>query len=133
MKKSASPRIAILGPNTFSAEARNDAAIADEPTNTVNHDVKRIEEQMVLGYELLALYKQETGTLRGDIDCLMNTLINKVEETQNEVDPQIYADYKSLKGDMKNQKEENELLYKTLLNMKRETQLQKEKVNWARE
>jgi hypothetical protein len=81
LKKSASPRIAILGPNTFSAEARNDAAIADEPTNTVNHDVKRIEEQMVLGYELLALYKQETGTLRGDIDCLMNTLINKVEDT----------------------------------------------------
>lgn len=87
---------------------------------------------MVLGYELLALYKQETGTLRGDIDCLMNTLINKVEDTQNEVDPQIYADYKSLKGDMKNQKEENEMLYKTLLNMKRETQLQKEKVVWAR-
>ena len=76
---------------------------------------------MVLGYELLALYKQETSTLRGDIDHLMNTLISKVEETQNEVDPQIYADYKSLKGDMKNQKEENEMLYKTLLNMKRET------------
>ena len=34
---------------------------------------------------------------------------------------------------MKNQKEENEMLYKTLLNMKRETQLQKEKVAWARE
>jgi hypothetical protein len=33
---------------------------------------------------------------------------------------------------MKNQKEENEMLYKTLLNMKRETQLQKEKVLWAR-
>ena len=32
----------------------------------------------------------------------MNTLIAKVEETQNEVDPQIYADYKSLKADMKN-------------------------------
>lgn len=78
---------------------------------------------MVLGYELLALYKQETGTLHGDIDCLMNTLISKVEDTQNEVDPQIYADYKSLKGDMKNQKEENEMLYKTLLNMKRETQM----------
>ena len=43
LKKSASPRIAILGPNTFSPEARNDAAIADEPTNTVNHHVKRIE------------------------------------------------------------------------------------------
>ena len=47
---------------------------------------------MVLGYELLALYKSEVGTLRGDIDHLMNSLIAKVEDTQNEVDPQIYAD-----------------------------------------
>ena len=56
---------------------------------------------MVLGYELLALYKSETGTLRKDIDGLLNSLISKVEDVQNEVDPQIYADYKSLKGDMK--------------------------------
>jgi len=56
---------------------------------------------MVLGYELLALYKSETGTLRNDIDGMLNSLMAKVEDVQNEVDPQIYADYKSLKGDMK--------------------------------
>ena len=67
---------------------------------------------MVLGYELLALYKSEVSTLRGDIDSLMNGLMAGVEDVQNEVDPQIYADYKSLKQGMKNQKDENEALYK---------------------
>merc|ERR1711865_264364 len=55
LNKQASPRIAILGPNTFSPDSRPQAAVADEPNNTVNHHVKTIEEQMVLGYELLAL------------------------------------------------------------------------------
>ena len=53
LKKSASPRIAILGPNTFSPEARNDAAIADEPTNTVNHHVKRIEVSATTGVTVI--------------------------------------------------------------------------------
>ena len=43
LEKTHSPRIAILGHNTFSPEARTSAAIADEPNNTVNHHVKRIE------------------------------------------------------------------------------------------
>lgn len=57
---------------------------------------------MVLGYELLAAYKGDVSVLRNDIDTMMNTLMGKVEDVQNEVDPQIYADYKSLKADMKN-------------------------------
>lgn len=87
---------------------------------------------MVLGYELLALYKSETGTLRKDIDGMLNSLMAKVEDVQNEVDPQIYADYKHLKGDMKEQKDENEQLYKTLLKMKTETAIQREKVEFCR-
>ena len=42
---------------------------------------------MVLGYELLALYKSDVSTLRNDIDTMMNTLMAKVEDVQNEVDP----------------------------------------------
>jgi hypothetical protein len=56
----------------------------------------------------------------------------KVEDVQNEVDPQIYADYKSLKQDMKEQKEENEGLYKVLMKQKQETALQREKVEFCR-
>jgi hypothetical protein len=42
---------------------------------------------MVLGYELLACYKNDVGVLRNDIDTMMNTLMSKVEDVQNEVDP----------------------------------------------
>lgn len=42
---------------------------------------------MVLGYELLAQYKGDVGVLRTDIDSMMNTLMAKVEDVQNEVDP----------------------------------------------
>jgi hypothetical protein len=35
---------------------------------------------MVLGYELLALYKTDVGVLRTDIDSMMNTLMVKVED-----------------------------------------------------
>ena len=58
--------------------------------------------------------------------------MGKIEEVQNEVDPQIYADYKSLKQDMKEQKEENEQLYKVLMKQKQETALQREKVEFCR-
>jgi len=88
---------------------------------------------MVLGYELLALYKTDVGVLRTDIDSMMNNLMAKVEDVQNEVDPQIYADYKSLKADMKNQKDENEALYKQLLVIRRETALQRDKVAFCRD
>jgi len=42
---------------------------------------------MVLGYELLALYKSDTSTLRKDIDGMLNSLMAKVEDVQNDVDP----------------------------------------------
>ena len=35
---------------------------------------------MVLGYELLALYKSDVGVLRNDIDTMMNHLMSKVED-----------------------------------------------------
>jgi hypothetical protein len=36
---------------------------------------------MVLGYELLALYKSETGTLRKDIDGMLNNLMGQIDDT----------------------------------------------------
>lgn len=90
--------------------------------------VKRIEEQLVLGYELLNMYKQDSETLRGDIDNVMNNLIEKTEGVLDDVQPDIYSDYKSLKKDIKGQKEENELLYKNLFHLKREAQEQRDKV-----
>jgi len=55
-----------------------------QPSNTVNKTIKSIEEQMVLGYELLACFKEEASTLRGEIDVLMQDLIEKVENVQED-------------------------------------------------
>ena len=76
---------------------------------------------MVLGYELLAAFRAEADTLRGEIDILMQQLIEKVENVQDDCQPEIYKDYKQLKHDMHEQKEENEALMKQLLTVARET------------
>ena len=55
----------------------------------------------MLGFELLSLYKQESETLRNDIDLLMNTLMDKVDEVMDDVQPDLYNDYKTLKKDIK--------------------------------
>lgn len=39
--------------------------------------------------------------LRNDTDILMNKLIEEVENSYNSVHPEIYADYKKLKNDIK--------------------------------
>ena len=49
---------------------------------------------MRLGFELLGKFKQESSQLRNEMDSLMNQLIKKVEDVQDEVKPEIYADYK---------------------------------------
>ena len=49
---------------------------------------------MVLGYELLAAFKSEAQVLRGEIDVLMQELIEKVENVQEDCSPEIYKDYK---------------------------------------
>lgn len=50
-----------------------------QPSNTVNKTMKSIEEQMVLGYELLAAFKQEASVVRSEIDAIMQDLVEKVE------------------------------------------------------
>ena len=62
---------------------------------------------MVLGYELLASFKEEAELLRGETDVLMQELIEKVESVQDDCQPEIYKDYKELKQNMAAQKDEN--------------------------
>lgn len=67
---------------------------------------------MVLGYELLANFKQEAESLRGEIDILMQDLIEKVESVQDDCQPEIYKDYKELKKNIADQRDENAALQK---------------------
>ena len=83
---------------------------------------------MVLGYELLAAFKQEAEMLRGETDVLMQELIEKVENVQDDTQPEIYKDYKQLKKDIAAQKDENQILLKQLATVSKETADQRERV-----
>ena len=83
---------------------------------------------MVLGYELLSLFKQEATVLRNDVDVLMQDLVEKVEEVPVDVKPEFYKDYKQLKSHIKNQKEETDALFNQLDKVSLETQEQRKKV-----
>ena len=83
---------------------------------------------MVLGYELLAAFKQEAEVLRGEIDVLMQDLIEKVENVQDDCSPEIYKDYKELKSNIAHQKDEKAALEKLLSKVSLETAEQRERV-----
>ena len=128
MKRSISPRIGILGANTFAPDGNAQRRPDAQPSNTVNKTIRSIEEQMVLGYELLAAFKQEAEVLRGEIDVLMQDLIEKVENVQDDCSPEIYKDYKELKSNIATQKDEKAALEKLLGKVSLETAEQRERV-----
>jgi len=94
-----------LGNHTFSVEGHSTddrvVKISDEPVNTVNKQVVRINETIHDGFDLLNVFRQEADVLRSDTDHLMTMLMERVEEVLIDVQPEIYADYKQLKADIK--------------------------------
>ena len=122
MTKTQSPRIGILGSSTFAPEGGSkNRAMDSQPSNTVNCHIRRIEEQIVVGYELIAMFKQEAEVQRQQINILMNKLMESVDSVSEDVAPETYKDYKTLKGDIKAQKDENECLLKILAGVQRDT------------
>jgi hypothetical protein len=51
----------------------------------------------------------------------MQDLVEKVENVQEDTSPEIYKDYKQLKSDIGEQREENQNMHKTLEKVARET------------
>lgn len=60
--------------------------------------------------------------MRSEIDVIMQDLVEKVENVQDDTSPEIYKDYKQLKNDIGEQREENQQLKKTLEKVANETQ-----------
>ena len=56
---------------------------------------------------------------------MMNVLIEKTENVQDELYTDTRQDYKELKANMKVQRDENEILYKTLKEMTKGTHSQR--------
>jgi hypothetical protein len=77
---------------------------------------------------LLQVFKEEADEIRKQIDVMMNVLVEKTEVVQDEVHMDIRGDYKSLKGDIKAQRDENEMLYKGMKTLVKETESQKTKI-----
>lgn len=113
-----SPRIGILGQHSYKPEERG---LTDEATDSVANQVKRIEDSLVLGYDIMNAYKQESATLRVDIEKLLNNLMDKNEDALQEVQPDLIDDYYTMKSHSSELKDENEALYKQLLSLKKET------------
>lgn len=63
----------------------------------------------------------------------MNQLIEKVENCYENVQPEIYADYKKLKNNIKEQRYEKELLMKDIDILKRQTEEQRAKVSFCQQ
>lgn len=58
----------------------------------------------------------------------MTQLIEKNEGVLSEIHPDLIDDYKTLKDTIKEQKDENEQLYKLLLHLKKETASSSQKI-----
>ncbi len=59
----------------------------------------------------------------------MNNLIEKNEDILKEIHPDLISDYKNLKKSIKDQKDENEQLYKQMLALKKDTASQNQKIS----
>ena len=70
---------------------------------------------------MLNAFKEEAEVLRAQTESLTNKLIEQNESVLNQIHPSLLNDYKELKSNIKTQKDENEQLYKQLLNLKKET------------
>jgi polyhydroxyalkanoate synthesis regulator phasin len=80
------------------------------------------------GYDLLSVFKEEADDIRKQIDVMMNVLVEKAEVIQDEMHDESRKDYKKLKGDIKQQRDENELIYKDMKKLLKETESQRQKI-----
>ena len=81
-----------------------------------------------MGYDNLQLFKEEADQIRKEIDVMMNVLIEKTEVVQDELHVETRSDYKQLKSNIKSQRDENEVLYKSMKKILKDNEFQREKI-----
>ena len=80
------------------------------------------------GADILEAVKREADLTRTAIETLSDRLMNKNETVLSNMKPGIVSDYKALKTKIKEQKDENESLYKYLLNLKKDSTETRQKI-----
>ena len=103
--------------------------LKEEATNSVSKQISTIEDHIMKGNEMLDDYKQKVQRERDDVQTLMDLLIERNEGVLGEAKPGITEDYHHLKSKIKEQKDENEQLYKHLLQLKKESAQTQQKIN----
>ena len=77
------------------------------------------------------MYKDMARSLHSQIDETLSVLLQDNQTVQDDLEPVVVKRYKHLKKEMRTQKDENELLYKQLLQLKKESAALSQKVEWA--
>lgn len=104
----------------------------DDVSASVSQQIKGLEDNLVKGYDILQLFKEEADQIRKEIDVMMNVLIEKTEVVEEDLHSETRSDYKELKANIKQQRDENELLHKSLKQIQKDTESQKKKIEYFR-
>lgn len=94
----------------------------DDVSSSVNKQIKGLEDNLVQGYDALQLFKEESDQIRKEIDVMINVLVEKTEVVQDELKVYTREDYVELKKHIKVQRDENEVLYKNMKLVLKDTQ-----------
>lgn len=100
----------------------------DDVSQSVNKQIKGLEDSLVKGYDTLQLFKEEADQIRKEIDIMINLLIEKTEVVTEELHEDTRANYKQLKANIKVQRDENEILYKHLKECVKQNESQQAKI-----
>lgn len=87
--------------------------------DSVQTHIQLILRLVKAAYQSLDEYKKDAEWLRSEIFDLRQKLVEENEDVLNELSPQLLQNYKSLKNEIKANKNENDLKYKELLNLKK--------------
>jgi predicted nuclease with TOPRIM domain len=66
--------------------------------------------------------------VRGEIEELAESVIRRCEDMEDGFIPNIKYDYQTLKGQIKAEKEENDLLYREMMSLKRENNTSQKRI-----
>ena len=90
--------------------------------------IAKMEDNLVLGYDMLQLFKEEADQIRKEMDVMMNTLVEKAEQVQEDVHNDTRRDYLGLKNAIHSERDSNNLLYRELQALTKETISTKRKI-----
>jgi hypothetical protein len=82
-----------------------------------------------MGVQSLDDLRTESEKVKEELQSLLNSLVNENEDVLADVHPMLKTDYKTIKKQIKTQKDENEQLIKQLIQLRKETGQTKQQIS----